>query len=113
MIRAVEETAHTKELQLHVEKARTEAEINSAFATLVQLRMRALVVGNDTFLYGQREQIVALASRDGLPAIHGWREFVLAGGLISAMADTGSFVGQGKMLRGAVGCNTRRIRGCR
>jgi putative ABC transport system substrate-binding protein len=106
MIRALEDAAHTKELQLHVAKARTEAEINAAFATLVQLHVRALVVGNDTFLYGWREHIVALASRDGLPAIYGWREFVLAGGLMSygpslpsAYRQAGTYVG--RILAGA------------
>jgi putative ABC transport system substrate-binding protein len=43
----------------------------------------ALVVGNDGFFYSLREQHVALAARYAIPAIYQWREFSVAGGLIS------------------------------
>jgi putative ABC transport system substrate-binding protein len=64
-------------------KAGSESEIDTAFASLVQLRAGALLVDADPFFTGRREQLVALASRDAVPAIYGWREFPAAGGLIS------------------------------
>jgi ABC-type uncharacterized transport system substrate-binding protein len=83
VIRDVEEGARTKGLQLHVLKAGSESEIDTAFASLVQLHAGALVVGADPFLSNRREQLVALASRHAVPAIYAWREFAASGGLIS------------------------------
>ena len=58
-------------------------DIGGAFTTLAQLQADALVVQSDLFLTSRREQLVALAARYAVPAIYGWREFALAGGLIS------------------------------
>jgi putative ABC transport system substrate-binding protein len=101
MIREVQEAASAKGFELHIVKARTEGEIDAAFATLVQLHADALIVGNDTFFDGRREQLVALASRHAVPAIYMGREFVLAGGLVSygpsiasAYRQAGAYVGR-------------------
>ena len=83
VIRDLQEAARTKGLQLHVLKAGSESEINSAFASLVQLHVDALVVAADPFLSSRREQLVALASRHAVPSIYAWREFAASGGLIS------------------------------
>ena len=83
VIRDVQEAARTNGLQLHVLKASSEREIDSAFASLVQLHVDALVVGADPFLSTRREQLVTLASRCAVPAIYAWREFAAIGGLIS------------------------------
>jgi putative ABC transport system substrate-binding protein len=83
MIQDMQEAARTKGVQLHTLKAGTESEIETAFANLVRLQARALVVGTDQFFSGQRDQLVALAARHAVPAIYEWREFVAAGGLIS------------------------------
>jgi putative ABC transport system substrate-binding protein len=82
-MRDVQEAARVKGVELHILKAGTEGEINAAFATLVQLQAGALVVGADPFFTSRREQRVALAARDAVPAIYEWREFAEAGGLIS------------------------------
>jgi ABC-type uncharacterized transport system substrate-binding protein len=68
--------------QLYVLNASTEKEIDTAFATLVQQRAEALVVGGDPFFNSRREQFVALAARHALPAIYPTREFAAAGGAI-------------------------------
>jgi putative tryptophan/tyrosine transport system substrate-binding protein len=106
VIRDVQEAARTKGLQLHVLKAGSDSEIDTAFASLVQLHAGALVVGADPFLSSRRERLVALASRSAVPSIYAWREFAASGGLISYGASlTSAFrlVGHyaGKVLKGA------------
>ena len=106
VIRDVQEAARTKGLQLHVLKATSESDIDTAFASLVQLHAGALVVAADPFLSSRREQLVALASHHAVPSIYAWREFADSGGLISYGASLTSvyrLVGQyaGKVLKGA------------
>ena len=106
VIKGVREAARAKAVQLQILKASTEGEIDAAFGTLMQLQADALVVGPDVFLYSRREQLVALAVRYRIPAIHEWRGAVAAGGLISYGADiTGVFrqlgIYAGKILKGA------------
>jgi putative ABC transport system substrate-binding protein len=74
-------------LRLVVLRASTEPEIDAAFAGMVQQGCRAAVVGADPFLIARRDHIVALAARDGIPAIYSFREFALAGGLMSYGTD--------------------------
>ena len=83
MLRDVQEGARTRGLQLHILKAGTESEIDAVFGTLVQLRVGALVVDSDPFFNSRREQLVALAARHAIPAVYEWREFAVAGGLMS------------------------------
>ena len=83
LIRDMQEAARVKGIELQILKAGDEREIDTAFATLVQLQASALVLGPDSFLNSRREQIVALASRHAVPAISAWRELTAAGGLIS------------------------------
>ena len=102
----VQEAARTKGVQLSVLNASTEGEIAAAFAALVQLQAGALVVGNDPFFNNRREHLVALASRHAVPAIYEWREFAVAGGLISYGTSLTSVYRQhggytGKILKGA------------
>ena len=102
----VQQAARAKGLQLHLLKASSESEIDTAFASLVQLHAGALVVGADPFLSGRREQLVALASRRAVPSIYAWREFAASGGLISygpSLTSAFRLVGHyaGKVLKGA------------
>jgi putative tryptophan/tyrosine transport system substrate-binding protein len=64
-------------------KASSESEIDAAFATLIELQARALVIDTDLLFFGRREQLGALAARHSVPAIYYRREFVAAGGLLS------------------------------
>jgi putative tryptophan/tyrosine transport system substrate-binding protein len=75
--------ARALRLELHVLEASTERDIDTAFATLVQQRAGALLVGSDTFLNSRREQLTALAAHHAVPAGYYLREFVAAGGLFS------------------------------
>jgi putative ABC transport system substrate-binding protein len=83
----VQEAVRSKTRQLNILKASTEDEIDAAFATLVQLRVGALVIAGDPFFNSRTEQLVALASRHAVPAICPFREFAAAGGLISYGAN--------------------------
>ncbi len=83
MIRDVQEAARAKKVQLPILEAATASEIDAAFATLATLHADALVTGDDPFFVSLREQIVALAARQAIPAIYQFRVFPAVGGLIS------------------------------
>jgi putative tryptophan/tyrosine transport system substrate-binding protein len=105
-MREVQQAARAKGVQLHILKAGTESEIDAAFVSFVQLHASALLVGQDSFFASRREQLVALASRNAVPAIYENREYVAAGGLISygtSLAATSRQAGiyVGKILKGA------------
>jgi putative tryptophan/tyrosine transport system substrate-binding protein len=70
-------------LLLQVLRAKSEQDIESAFAALLQLRTNALVIGPDSLFNARDEQLAALALRYGVAAIHSDRPFVAAGGLLS------------------------------
>ena len=59
------------------------AELDKAFATLAKMRVDALAVAGEPFFDSQREKIVGLAAKYGIPASYAWRENVVAGGLMS------------------------------
>jgi hypothetical protein len=59
--------------------ARTVTEIETAFATMAQEKVGALVVVPDAFLISRRDQIVALAARYVVPTMYQFRDYALAG----------------------------------
>jgi putative tryptophan/tyrosine transport system substrate-binding protein len=75
--------ARTLGRQLVVVYARTDSDLEPAFATLSQKRVGAVLFGTSTRFARRTEQLAALAARHALPAIHPYREFALAGGLMS------------------------------
>jgi len=83
IIGGVQEAARTKGVQLAILKAGTESEIDAAFASLVLLQAGALLIDPDPFFGSRLDQLVALAARHAVPAIHPRREYADAGGLIS------------------------------
>jgi putative tryptophan/tyrosine transport system substrate-binding protein len=82
-IGGLQAAALAKGVELKILKASTENEIDTAFATLVQLHPDGLVVASDPFFNSRRDQLVALATRYAVPAIYEWRWFATSGGLIS------------------------------
>ena len=70
-------------LQIVVQNASIDRDLEPTFATFAQQRTAALVVASDPYFYGRREQLVALAARHSLPAIYYDREYVADGGLMS------------------------------
>jgi putative ABC transport system substrate-binding protein len=92
--------------QLVVLNASTEHDIDTAFAALIEQHVGALLVGTDVFLNSRVDQLVALANRNAVPTIYGYREFAAAGGLMSygtSLADAERQVGvyAGRILKGA------------
>ena len=69
--------------QLIILDVSNDRDIETAFATFMQRGAGALLVGSGPFLTSHRDQLVALAARDALPAAYDLREFVAAGGLMS------------------------------
>jgi putative tryptophan/tyrosine transport system substrate-binding protein len=83
----------------------TEGELDSVFASLVQLGVGALLVAQEPSYFRWREQIIALAARHAIPATYGQREYPAAGGLMSydaSVADSFRQVGLyvGRILKG-------------
>jgi putative ABC transport system substrate-binding protein len=81
--RELQDAARSLGLQMNVQNASTESQIDTAFTTIVQQRASALIVATDPFLLGQRDQLVRLAARHAIPTMYFLREFVEAGGLMS------------------------------
>jgi len=86
--------------------ASSEREIDIAFASLVQQQAGGILIYPDGFFTGRRDQLVELAARHKIPAIYPWRDYALAGGLMSygtsireAFRWAGTYVG--KVLKGA------------
>jgi putative ABC transport system substrate-binding protein len=79
----VKAAAQTFGQQLVIADVTKDSDIEPAFATFVQRRAGALLVGSGGFLVSNRNGIVALAARHGLPASYSLREFADAGGLMS------------------------------
>jgi putative ABC transport system substrate-binding protein len=91
--------------QLIILEVSSEREVETGFATLVQRGAGALFAGTGAFMNSQRERIAALATRHRVPAIGNWREFVVAGGLMSyapSITDAYRQVGiyTGRILKG-------------
>jgi putative ABC transport system substrate-binding protein len=81
--------ARTLGLQLTIVYARTDSDLEAAFATLSQQRTGAVVVSDSNFYTRRMEQLAALAARHALPAIFPYREYALAGGLMSYGSSRG------------------------
>jgi putative tryptophan/tyrosine transport system substrate-binding protein len=99
-------TADALGQNLEVLRASTENELDTAYATMVQKQIGALVVKADPFFIEQRERLVALSARYGIAAIYSLTVFVKVGGLMSyggnlleSYQTEGTYTG--KILRGA------------
>src|SRR6516225_4220122 len=98
--------ARTLGLQLVVMNARTDSDLETAFATLSQQRVGAVLVSASTFFNRHPDQLAALAARHALPAIFPRDDFALAGALMSYGSSLGYGFRQvgiytGRILKGA------------
>jgi putative ABC transport system substrate-binding protein len=83
IIADLQAAARTLGLKLVVVNARTDSDLETAFATFSQQHVGAVIFGPSSLYNRRMEQLAALAARHALPAIFNLREFVLAGGLMS------------------------------
>jgi ABC-type uncharacterized transport system substrate-binding protein len=95
-------------LEIDVVAASDRAGIEAAFATFVQKRVDALLVGADPFFYGRRLQLATLALRHALPAVYNSRDYTEVGGLLAyggslreVYRHLGVCVYTGQILKGA------------
>jgi putative tryptophan/tyrosine transport system substrate-binding protein len=88
-------------INVHVLNASTEHSLDEAFASLAKLGAGGLVVSGEPFFESQRDRITALSARYAVAAIYPFREYVVAGGLMSygtSLTDSyrraGTYVGR-------------------
>jgi putative ABC transport system substrate-binding protein len=103
---AVQAAAQSIGLQLRVFDVTNEPDLDATFATIVQEKVGALLVGMAATVGLAHDQIIASAQRLAIPAIYPLREDVVAGGLMSYGADFAASYRQvafdtGKILKGA------------
>ena len=89
-------------IELHVLNASTEYELDAAFAAVAKLRAGVLVVSGEPYFDSQRERLVALSARHAIAAVYAWREYVLAGGLMSYGTDLPDSYRQAGMYAGRI-----------
>ena len=82
-MKAVQATAASRGIELHVVSATSENDFASVFATVKKMLAGALLVGADPSFNNSRGRLIALAEQQGVPAIYGYREFAVDGGLMS------------------------------
>jgi putative ABC transport system substrate-binding protein len=105
--KALHEAARALGVELRVLNVANASEIDTAFATtLAKEHSVPLVVSADAWFSSQRDQLVVLAARYAIPAIYVYREFAVAGGLMSyapILADGYRQMGiyAGRILKGA------------
>jgi putative ABC transport system substrate-binding protein len=83
----VQEAVRTLNLQVHILRASTDREIESAFEAVAAQGIQALAVAGDPFFDTRREKLVALAARHAVPTIYHFREYAVVGGLMSYGPD--------------------------
>jgi ABC-type uncharacterized transport system substrate-binding protein len=106
-LQGIEDATRTIGQKLLVANASNDAELNAAFMSLVQRQVGAMLVASDVFFDTRRDQIIAFATQNRLPAIYHFREYAVSGGLISygpritdAYKQAGIYAG--RILKGAM-----------
>ena len=105
-IQEMEAAARSLGQQVIVAKAGTDRDFETAFATLAQRQIQALVIGGDPFFNSKAQQLVGLANHYAIPTIYPLHEFAAVGGLMSygsiisdAYRQAGIYAG--RVLKGA------------
>ena len=86
-VRHAQSAARTLGLRLLVFNITTEAEVTSAFATLVEQHAGAIIVGATVIEGAKRDQILSHAARFALPTMFAYSHHAEAGALLSYSPD--------------------------
>jgi putative tryptophan/tyrosine transport system substrate-binding protein len=105
-LQGLEQAARAINQPLFIARAGNDSELDAAFASLKREGVGALLVAADPYFDTRRDRIVAFAAQQRLPAIYQFRQYALAGGLLSygwgitnAYRDCGDYTA--KILKGA------------
>ena len=103
--RDLETAARSRGLKLHLLRASTDSDFETAFESVTRQQIDGLVISSDSFFFSRSTQLAMLAARHAVPTIFGFREFVAAGGLMSyggSLAESFRWVGvyAGRLLKG-------------
>jgi putative ABC transport system substrate-binding protein len=82
-LQQIEHAARSIDQRITVANVSTDEGLEAAFPAFTRQSVGALLVAADPYFDTRREQIVALAARHRLPAIYQFREYAVAGGLLS------------------------------
>jgi ABC-type uncharacterized transport system substrate-binding protein len=86
-VREVLSAARNRGLELRVLNARSEGDFDAVFADIKRLRLGGLVIGGGSLFAHTRNKLAALTVQHAVPAIHLYRDFPVAGGLMSYGSD--------------------------
>ena len=86
-VREVQEAARATGQATYMVNADSEHNFDGAFAEITQHRASGLFVIADPLFTSRRARLVALAAQNAIPASYAFRDFPLAGGLMSYGAD--------------------------
>lgn len=101
-LKGVEEAARTIGLGTLAMRASNDGEIEAAFESAIQQRIRILAVTSDPFFNTRSDRLVALATRHAVPTVYPFREYVAAGGLMSYGVDLSAMYRQVGIYAGQV-----------
>ena len=79
--------ARNRKLELHVLNVRSESDFDAVFADIKRLRVGGLVIGVGSVFLRDIKKLAALTVRHAVPAIYQYRDFPVAGGLMSYGSD--------------------------
>jgi putative ABC transport system substrate-binding protein len=79
----IEQATRTIGVGLFVSRASNDGELDAALTSLASQGLDAVLVAADPYFDTRRDRIIAFAAESRLPAMYQFREFALAGGLIS------------------------------
>jgi putative ABC transport system substrate-binding protein len=103
----IEDATRSIGRKLFVAKASNDTELNAAFLSLVRQQVGAVLVAADPYFDTRRDRIVAFAAENRLPAMYQFREFAVAGGLISYGPSITDLYRQGGVYAGRILKGTR------
>jgi putative tryptophan/tyrosine transport system substrate-binding protein len=109
----IENATRSINQSLFVARAVNDAELEAAFASFVEQRVGAVLVAAAPFFDTRSTQIIALAAKHRLPAMYQFRQYAVAGGLISyGPSITDSYSRLGFTLAASCGERSRAICRC-